>query len=190
MCVASCWARPSCRLGYERRMESQAVIQPTMVNAHYAADMYTDVCRPLRPPAKCAACCVFWRMLGIYQHGKLAPEIYPFRGGAESGIRTHGPLRSHQFSKLALLTTQTSLHIELYEDSNLTVATRTRQKASSHIQLGSYSYGGNDGIRTHDLLLAGQALSQLSYIPMCGAGNRNLPHQDEWSRDSIPEAPR
>ena len=27
-------------------------------------------------------------------------------------------------------------------------------------------YGGDDGIRTHDPLLAGQVLSQLSYTPM------------------------
>ena len=29
-------------------------------------------------------------------------------------------------------------------------------------------YGGDDGIRTHDPLLAGQVLSQLSYTPMFG----------------------
>ena len=28
--------------------------------------------------------------------------------------------------------------------------------------------GGDDGIRTHDPLLAGQVLSQLSYTPICG----------------------
>ena len=27
--------------------------------------------------------------------------------------------------------------------------------------------GGDDGIRTHDPLLAGQVLSQLSYTPVC-----------------------
>ena len=30
------------------------------------------------------------------------------------------------------------------------------------------SRGGDDGIRTHDPLLAGQVLSQLSYTPICG----------------------
>ena len=33
--------------------------------------------------------------------------------------------------------------------------------------LGTYSsHGGDDGIRTHDPLLAGQVLSQLSYTPI------------------------
>ena len=31
--------------------------------------------------------------------------------------------------------------------------------------LGLTSHGGDDGIRTHDPLLAGQVLSQLSYTP-------------------------
>ena len=30
------------------------------------------------------------------------------------------------------------------------------------------SFGGDDGIRTHDPLLAGQVLSQLSYTPILG----------------------
>ena len=30
------------------------------------------------------------------------------------------------------------------------------------------SHGGDDGIRTHDPLLAGQVLSQLSYTPILG----------------------
>ena len=37
------------------------------------------------------------------------------------------------------------------------------------------SGGGDDGIRTHDPLLAGQVLSQLSYTPICFIN-------DEWSR--------
>ena len=32
--------------------------------------------------------------------------------------------------------------------------------------LGLSSHGGDDGIRTHDPLLAGQVLSQLSYTPI------------------------
>ena len=32
----------------------------------------------------------------------------------------------------------------------------------------SISHGGDDGIRTHDPLLAGQVLSQLSYTPILG----------------------
>ena len=35
------------------------------------------------------------------------------------------------------------------------------------------NYGGDDGIRTHDPLLAGQVLSQLSYTPI-GVENRPL----------------
>ena len=34
--------------------------------------------------------------------------------------------------------------------------------------LGLFVLGGDDGIRTHDPLLAGQVLSQLSYTPVCG----------------------
>ena len=30
-----------------------------------------------------------------------------------------------------------------------------------------FASGGDDGIRTHDPLLAGQVLSQLSYTPIC-----------------------
>ena len=37
------------------------------------------------------------------------------------------------------------------------------------------SGGGDDGIRTHDPLLAGQVLSQLSYTPICFTN-------DEWCR--------
>ena len=32
-----------------------------------------------------------------------------------------------------------------------------------------FSLGGDDGIRTHDPLLAGQVLSQLSYTPIASA---------------------
>ena len=32
----------------------------------------------------------------------------------------------------------------------------------------SFDAGGDDGIRTHDPLLAGQVLSQLSYTPILG----------------------
>ena len=39
---------------------------------------------------------------------------------------------------------------------------------SFHLALGISSYGGDDGIRTHDPLLAGQVLSQLSYTPILG----------------------
>ena len=31
----------------------------------------------------------------------------------------------------------------------------------------AFPAGGDDGIRTHDPLLAGQVLSQLSYTPVC-----------------------
>ena len=34
---------------------------------------------------------------------------------------------------------------------------------------GSLPVGGDDGIRTHDPLLAGQVLSQLSYTPVLGS---------------------
>ena len=32
--------------------------------------------------------------------------------------------------------------------------------------VSSFAFGGDDGIRTHDPLLAGQVLSQLSYTPV------------------------
>ena len=35
-------------------------------------------------------------------------------------------------------------------------------------RLRTLSAGGDDGIRTHDPLLAGQVLSQLSYTPILG----------------------
>ena len=34
------------------------------------------------------------------------------------------------------------------------------------VVFGSVHLGGDDGVRTHDPLLAGQVLSQLSYTPM------------------------
>ena len=39
-------------------------------------------------------------------------------------------------------------------------------KLSTGVSLSSLAYGGDDGIRTHDPLLAGQVLSQLSYTPI------------------------
>ena len=36
------------------------------------------------------------------------------------------------------------------------------------VYLVSLAFGGDDGIRTHDPLLAGQVLSQLSYTPIPG----------------------
>ena len=36
------------------------------------------------------------------------------------------------------------------------------------VYLVSLAFGGDDGIRTHDPLLAGQVLSQLSYTPIFG----------------------
>ena len=41
---------------------------------------------------------------------------------------------------------------------------RSNQLSYEPILLGTY--GGDDGIRTHDPLLAGQVLSQLSYTPI------------------------
>ena len=35
-----------------------------------------------------------------------------------------------------------------------------------HLSLVTFVTGGDDGIRTHDPLLAGQVLSQLSYTPI------------------------
>ena len=37
---------------------------------------------------------------------------------------------------------------------------------NEHLQIVVYNYDGDDGIRTHDPLLAGQVLSQLSYTPI------------------------
>ena len=39
------------------------------------------------------------------------------------------------------------------------------------VACGLVSAGGDDGIRTHDPLLAGQVLSQLSYTPIGFQGN-------------------
>ena len=36
------------------------------------------------------------------------------------------------------------------------------------VSLSSLAFGGDDGNRTHDPLLAGQVLSQLSYTPILG----------------------
>ena len=41
-----------------------------------------------------------------------------------------------------------------------------RSNQLSYEPIVSGTYGGDDGIRTHDPLLAGQVLSQLSYTPI------------------------
>ena len=53
--------------------------------------------------------------------------------------------------------------------------------------LGLSSHGGDDGIRTHDPLLAGQVLSQLSYTPIINAFTQiiefcffSLPKNEQW----------
>ena len=38
----------------------------------------------------------------------------------------------------------------------------------SRLSFTAFAVGGDDGIRTHDPLLAGQVLSQLSYTPILG----------------------
>ena len=38
----------------------------------------------------------------------------------------------------------------------------------------AFASGGDDGIRTHDPLLAGQVLSQLSYTPILGIIQQSL----------------
>ena len=38
----------------------------------------------------------------------------------------------------------------------------------SRLSFTAFAVGGDDGIRTHDPLLAGQVLSQLSYTPVLG----------------------
>ena len=39
---------------------------------------------------------------------------------------------------------------------------------SRHLSVSLLPTGGDDGVRTHDPLLAGQVLSQLSYTPVSG----------------------
>ena len=46
--------------------------------------------------------------------------------------------------------------------------------AESFCLVGITSYGGDDGIRTHDPLLAGQVLSQLSYTPKISFGRGRI----------------
>ena len=48
----------------------------------------------------------------------------------------------------------------------------------SLFSLWKFSTGGDDGIRTHDPLLAGQVLSQLSYTPMLNA--KCKVHNAKW----------
>ena len=44
----------------------------------------------------------------------------------------------------------------------------TTRSFSLAYSLRLFAVGGDDGIRTHDPLLAGQVLSQLSYTPLLG----------------------
>ena len=56
--------------------------------------------------------------------------------------------------------------IKLFDVSRLSLA----------FYYGFLAVGGDDGIRTHDPLLAGQVLSQLSYTPISG-----FPVTENWT---------
>ena len=76
-----------------------------------------------------------------------------------SPFRYFGVSRSLSPYLLYLLALAVSASSPSGEDSALIVITPSYCRPS-------YGPGGDDGIRTHDPLLAGQVLSQLSYTPL------------------------
>ena len=78
-----------------------------------------------------------------------------FSLGGDDGIRFSHELRARS-STVANVHRKFALHRFPFESSLLFVT-----NLSPHSLLG-----GDDGIRTHDPLLAGQVLSQLSYTPI------------------------
>ena len=59
-------------------------------------------------------------------------------------------------------------------------------RLSRLIVCGLFAAGGDDGIRTHDPLLAGQVLSQLSYTPLgvCECPLESLKIEQQQTRTS------
>ena len=77
--------------------------------------------------------------------------------GGDDGIRFSRELRAR--SSAALTVHRTVIHYRFPFESRLVIG-----RTESLLVI----FGGDDGIRTHDPLLAGQVLSQLSYTPIFG----------------------
>ena len=76
--------------------------------------------------------------------------------GGDDGIRLSRELRAQSFAALTVINCHSLpllLRIPLFYLPN---------------SKPLFIFGGDDGIRTHDPLLAGQVLSQLSYTPIKG----------------------
>ena len=85
----------------------------------------------------------------------LGSSVFPT--GGDDGIRSQRELR-------ALVAVGSNSPPDCYSLPPLFESLRTR--SSKACLRYSISHGGDDGIRTHDPLLAGQVLSQLSYTPI------------------------
>ena len=77
--------------------------------------------------------------------------------GGDDGIRSQRELR-------ALVAVGSNSPPDCYSLPPLFESLKTRTSRLASVIL--LSHGGDDGIRTHDPLLAGQVLSQLSYTPI------------------------
>ena len=77
------------------------------------------------------------------------------------GLRLSRELRAKSFA--ALTVHRTVIQYRSYFESLRTLAVSRLWFSFGHFCIR----GGDDGIRTHDPLLAGQVLSQLSYTPIC-----------------------
>ena len=82
--------------------------------------------------------------------------------GGDDGIRLSRELRARSFAALTIINRH-SLPLLLRIPSFM------GQKVPLRKFRDFLSLGGDDGIRTHDPLLAGQVLSQLSYTPIAFA---------------------
>ena len=73
-----------------------------------------------------------------------------------------------------------------YEPVSLPLASQQLSRCPHHHS--SLQCGGDDGIRTHDPLLAGQVLSQLSYTPIAARGSLKIEQQYAFD-PSVPRIP-
>ena len=96
------------------------------------------------------------------------------KSGLETPTSRLSCARSNQLSYAPVILTSPyywfSIYLKVRRPSNSTVVHRTIASvcSSPEIRLPALRGGGDDGIRTHDPLLAGQVLSQLSYTPILG----------------------
>ena len=97
----------------------------------------------------------------------MSPSRFPRFVGGDEGIRTLDPLLAGQvLSQLSYTPILLVCLVLLVGSSGFEPPTSRLSGARSNQLSYEPSYGGDERVRTDGLLLARQALSQLSYTPM------------------------